>query len=70
MRSANFQFPQRKECKMFKINIVEDHGPVNLEPATLKDVLVVAAAALAVAGLMALVLMVVFNLLFFLVPQI
>lgn len=55
---------------MFKINIVEDHGPVNLEPATLKDVLVVAAAALAVAGLMALVLLVVFNLLFFLVPQI
>ena len=55
---------------MFKINIVEDHGPVNLEPATLKDVLVVLAAALAAAGLMSLVLMVLFNLLFSLMPQI
>lgn len=45
-------------------------GPVNLEPATLKDVLVVTAAALAVAGLIALVLLVVFDLLFPLVPQI
>ena len=55
---------------MFKINIMEDHGPVNIEPATLKDVLMVFAAALAAAGLMSLVLMVVFNLLFSLMPQI
>lgn len=53
---------------MFKINIVEDRGPGNLEPATLKDVLVVFAAALAAAGLMSLALMVVFNLAFMLMP--
>ena len=53
---------------MFKINIVEDRGPRNLEPATLKDVLVVFAAALATAGLISIVLMVVFNLVFSLMP--
>jgi hypothetical protein len=66
MGSENFPFLQRKECEMFKINIVEDRGPRNLEPATLKDVLVVFAAALATAGLISIVLMVVFNLVFFL----
>jgi hypothetical protein len=53
---------------VFKINVVEDQGPKNLKPATLKDVLVVFAAALAAAGLISLVLMVVFNLVFSLMP--
>ena len=55
---------------MLKINIVEDRGPVNLEPASIKDVMLVAATALAAAGLLSAVVMLIFNLLFSLMSQI
>ena len=49
---------------MFKLNLVEDHGPMNLEPATLKDVMIIFAAAIAAAGLITFFLMLIFNLVF------
>jgi hypothetical protein len=56
--------PSGKELKMLKFNLLADWTPVNLEPATLKDIALITAMAFAAAGLIFLLLMIIFNLLF------
>ena len=49
---------------MLKLNLLADWTPRNLEPATAKDIVLISGAAFAAAGLMAIVMMVIFKLLF------
>ena len=53
-----------KGLKMLKLNLLADWTPVNLEPATIKDIAIITAMAFAAVGLISLVLMLIFNLLF------
>ena len=53
-----------KELKMLKLNLLADWTPMNLEPATIKDIAIITAMAFAAVGLISLVLMLLFNLLF------
>ena len=56
--------PLGKDLKMLKLNLLADWTPRNLEPATIKDVALITAMAFAAAGLISLLLMIIFNLLF------
>ena len=56
--------PSGKDLKMLKLNLLADWTPVNLEPATIKDIAIITAMAFAAVGLISLVLMLLFNLLF------
>jgi len=49
---------------MLKLNLLADWTPRNLEPAAIKDVALITAMAFAAAGLISLLLMIIFNLLF------
>jgi hypothetical protein len=49
---------------MLQLNLLADWAPVNPEPATLKDIALITAMAFAAAGLISLLLMIIFNLLF------
>ena len=49
---------------MLKLNLLADWTPMNLEPATIKDIAIITAMAFAAVGLISLVLMLIFNLLF------
>jgi len=49
---------------MLKLNLLADWTPRNLEPARIKDVALITAMAFAAAGLISLLLMIIFNLLF------
>lgn len=49
---------------MLQLNLLADWASVNPEPATLKDIALITAMAFAAAGLISLLLMIIFNLLF------
>ena len=49
---------------MLKLNLLADWTPGNLEPATIKEVALITALAFAAAGIISLILMIIFNLLF------
>ena len=58
-----FIHPERNST-MLKLNLLANWAPGNLEPATLKDIALITAMAFAAAGLICLLLMIIFNLLF------
>ena len=48
---------------MLRLNLLADWTPVNLEPATIKTVVLITAMAFAAAGIISLILMIILNLL-------
>ena len=54
--------PERNS-KMLKLNLLADWSPRNLEPASIKTVVLITAMAFAAAGIISLILMIIFNLL-------